>query len=136
MIFYFQNGWKSEFNDKNEKSCSWSRNRVSCKIDFKVQCTTAMPTAWELTIVILCRMCFLLLTYKTSLCSFFVSRKKSVPWFESRISLIHGTVMQSWVPKSNLNLSPGSPNFEFEARSRSPSQIYGTDSVGWPGPLI
>ena len=37
MIFYFQNGWKSEFNDKNEKSCSWSRNKVSRKIDYNVK---------------------------------------------------------------------------------------------------
>ena len=25
MIFDFKNGCKNEFNDKNEKSCSWSR---------------------------------------------------------------------------------------------------------------
>ena len=37
MKFDFKNGCKNEFKDNNEKSCSWSRNRVSCKIDFKVQ---------------------------------------------------------------------------------------------------
>ena len=37
MIFDFKNGCKNEFKDDNEKSCSWSRNRVSDKIDFKVQ---------------------------------------------------------------------------------------------------
>ena len=28
---------KNEFKDNNEKLCSWSRNSVSRKIDFKVQ---------------------------------------------------------------------------------------------------
>ena len=37
MIFDFKNGCKNEFKDNNEKSCSWSRKRVSRKIDFKVQ---------------------------------------------------------------------------------------------------
>ena len=37
MIFDFKNGCKNEFNDNKEKSCSWSRNRVSWQIDFKVQ---------------------------------------------------------------------------------------------------
>ena len=37
MIFDFKNGCKNEFKDNNEKSCSWSRNRVSLTIDFKVQ---------------------------------------------------------------------------------------------------
>ena len=37
MIFDFKNGFKNEFKDNDEKSCSWSRNRVSRKIDFKVQ---------------------------------------------------------------------------------------------------
>ena len=36
MIFDLKNGCKNEFKDNNEKSCSWSRNRVSRKIDFKV----------------------------------------------------------------------------------------------------
>ena len=35
--FFLKNGRKNEFNDNNEKSCSWSRNKVSGKIDFKVQ---------------------------------------------------------------------------------------------------
>ena len=33
--FDFKNGCKNEFKGNNEKSCSWSRNRVSFKIDFK-----------------------------------------------------------------------------------------------------
>ena len=33
--FWFQNGCKNEFKDNTEKSCIWSRNRVSHKIDFK-----------------------------------------------------------------------------------------------------
>ena len=33
--FDFKNGFKNEFKDNNEKSCSWSRNRVSHEIDFK-----------------------------------------------------------------------------------------------------
>ena len=37
MIFGFKNGYKNEFKDNNEKSCSWSRNRVTRKIDSKVQ---------------------------------------------------------------------------------------------------
>ena len=37
MIFDFKNGCKNKFNDNNEKSCSWSRNKVSCKIYFNVQ---------------------------------------------------------------------------------------------------
>ena len=37
MNFDFKNGCKNEFKDNNEKSCSWSRNRVSHKIDFKAQ---------------------------------------------------------------------------------------------------
>ena len=37
MIFDFKNRCKNKFNDNNEKSCSKSRNRVFCKIDFKVQ---------------------------------------------------------------------------------------------------
>ena len=37
MILDFKNGCKNEFKDNNEKSCSWFRNRVSRKIDFKVQ---------------------------------------------------------------------------------------------------
>ena len=35
MNFDFKNRCKNEFKDNNEKSCSWSRNRVSHKIDFK-----------------------------------------------------------------------------------------------------
>ena len=34
MNFDFKNGFKNEFKDNNKKSCSWSRNRVSHKIDF------------------------------------------------------------------------------------------------------
>ena len=37
MIFDFKNDCRNEFKDNNKKSCSWSRNRVSHKIDFKVQ---------------------------------------------------------------------------------------------------
>ena len=37
MNFNFKNRCKNEFKDNNEKSCSWSRNRVSHKIDFKAQ---------------------------------------------------------------------------------------------------
>ena len=45
-----KNKCKNEFKDNNEKLCSWSRNRVSHKIDFKAKWPrTAMPTAWELT---------------------------------------------------------------------------------------
>ena len=33
--FDFRNGCKNQFKDNNEKSCRWSRNRVSYKIDFK-----------------------------------------------------------------------------------------------------
>ena len=32
--FDFKNGCKNEFKDNNEKSWSWSRTRVSNKIDF------------------------------------------------------------------------------------------------------
>ena len=35
--FDFKNGCKNELKHNNEKSCSWSRNRVSQKIDFKAQ---------------------------------------------------------------------------------------------------
>ena len=35
MKFDFKKGCKNEFKDTNEKSCSWSRNRVSHEIDFK-----------------------------------------------------------------------------------------------------
>ena len=35
MNFDFTNEFKNEFKDNNEKSCSWSRNRISHKIDFK-----------------------------------------------------------------------------------------------------
>ena len=35
MTFDFKNGCKNEFQENNEKSCSWSRNRVSHKINFK-----------------------------------------------------------------------------------------------------
>ena len=66
--FFFENldlknEWKNEFKDKNEKSCSWSINSVSHKIDFKdIETnknirsvkkpsgrTAAMPTARELS---------------------------------------------------------------------------------------
>ena len=36
--FDFKNECKNEFRDNNEKSCSWSRNNVSHKIDFKAVC--------------------------------------------------------------------------------------------------
>ena len=35
MNFDLKNSWKNEFKDNKEKSCSWSRKRVSHKIDFK-----------------------------------------------------------------------------------------------------
>ena len=34
MSFDFKNGCKNQFKDNNEKSCSWSRKKVSHKIDF------------------------------------------------------------------------------------------------------
>ena len=37
MIFDFKNDCKNEFSDNKEKSYSWSINRVSRKIDLKVQ---------------------------------------------------------------------------------------------------
>ena len=37
MNFDFKNRCKNEFKDHNEKSCSWSRSRISHKIDFKAQ---------------------------------------------------------------------------------------------------
>ena len=37
MNFDFKNGFKNEFKDYNEKSCSWSIHRVSLKIDLKAQ---------------------------------------------------------------------------------------------------
>ena len=35
MNYDFKKGCKNEFNDNNEISCSWSKNRVSQKNDFK-----------------------------------------------------------------------------------------------------
>ena len=35
--FDLKNGCKNEFKDNNEKSCCWSKKRVSHKIDFKTQ---------------------------------------------------------------------------------------------------
>ena len=35
MNFDSENSCKNEFKDNNEKSCSWSRNRVSHKMEFK-----------------------------------------------------------------------------------------------------
>ena len=35
MNFHFKNGCKNELKDNNEKSCSWSRNRISQIIDFE-----------------------------------------------------------------------------------------------------
>ena len=41
--------WKNEFEGNNEKSCSWSRNRVSHKNDSEAVWThKSIPTAWEL----------------------------------------------------------------------------------------
>ena len=37
MNIDFKNGYKNEFEDNNEKSCSLSRKRVSHKIDFKAK---------------------------------------------------------------------------------------------------
>ena len=39
IIYDFKNGCKNEFKNNNEKSCSWSRYRVSHKIDFKAVLT-------------------------------------------------------------------------------------------------
>ena len=50
ITFNFKNGCKNEFKDNNEKSDSWSRNRVLTKsISKPYGCATAMPSAWELT---------------------------------------------------------------------------------------
>ena len=50
ISFDFRNEFENEFKDNNEKSCSWSRNRVCHKIDFKaVWPHETIPTAWELT---------------------------------------------------------------------------------------
>ena len=50
MNFDLKNDFKNEFKDNNEKSCSWYRNRVSQKIDFKaIWPRIAMPPAWELS---------------------------------------------------------------------------------------
>ena len=35
MYFDFKNGWKNELKDNIKKSCGWSRNKDSHKIDFK-----------------------------------------------------------------------------------------------------
>ena len=35
MNFDFKNSFKHEFKDSIEKSCKWSRNTASHKIDFK-----------------------------------------------------------------------------------------------------
>ena len=37
MNFDFKNGCKNELKNNNEKSCRWSSNRVSHKINLKVQ---------------------------------------------------------------------------------------------------
>ena len=37
MNFDFEKACKNEIKDNNEKSCSWSRNRVAQKIDFKAK---------------------------------------------------------------------------------------------------
>ena len=37
MNFDLKNECKNELKDNNEKSCRWSRNKVSHKIDFKAQ---------------------------------------------------------------------------------------------------
>ena len=45
----FKNGCKNEFQDDNEKSCSWFKNKVPQKIDFRADGThESHPTAWEL----------------------------------------------------------------------------------------
>ena len=50
MNFDFQNECKNEFQDNNEKSCSWFKNRVPPKTDFRVVEThESHPTALELT---------------------------------------------------------------------------------------
>ena len=43
-----KNGCKNEFQDNNEKFCSWFKNRVPLKIDFRADGTyESHPTAWE-----------------------------------------------------------------------------------------
>ena len=47
--FDFRNGCKNEFQDNNEKSSNWIKNRVSTKIDFRAIWTNeSHPSAWEL----------------------------------------------------------------------------------------
>ena len=50
FVYYdFKNGCKNEFEDNNEKSCSWFKNKVPQKIDFRADGThESHPTAWEL----------------------------------------------------------------------------------------
>ena len=62
MNFHFKNGGKNEFKDNNEKSCSFSRNRVSHKIDLEAVLThMSNATAWELRNIL----CYLwLIRYK------------------------------------------------------------------------
>ena len=46
----FKNGCKNEFKDNDEKSCSWSRNSVSPKIDFKAVWARNSHAARELRV--------------------------------------------------------------------------------------
>ena len=55
LDFVYAVGMAAEFKDNNEKSCSWSRNRVS-QWEILIKSilepygrSTAMSTAWELT---------------------------------------------------------------------------------------
>ena len=46
----FKNECKNEFQDNRKKWCSWFKNRVLPKIDFRADGThESHPTAWELT---------------------------------------------------------------------------------------
>ena len=55
MNFDWKNGCKNEFKDNNEKSWSWSRNKILTKSISKLYGrATAMPPAWELTSLIFC----------------------------------------------------------------------------------
>ena len=47
----FKNGCKNEFQDNNEKSCSWLKNKVPQKFDFRAAGTQeSHPTAWKLKV--------------------------------------------------------------------------------------
>ena len=46
--FRFQKWVYNEFEENNERSCSWLKKQVPLKIDFKAEWTHEfLPTAWE-----------------------------------------------------------------------------------------